>query len=212
MAQFGRAPEWGSGGQRFKSARPDQLKIFMDFKTVTRILLDSFQKENVRYALIGGFALGALGVPRSTVDIDFLVHRDDLPKVNKLMKKNNYECVFKSENVSQYVSHIKIFGEVDFLHAFRKISVGMLDRAIEKDIFDGEFKIKVLKPEDIIGLKLQAVANDKNRFTSEYADIEALLDHYNRNLEWSLLKEYFSLFNQEKEFVRLKKRYFDVKR
>lgn len=88
----------------------------------------------------------------------------------------------------------------------------MLERAIEKDIFDGELKIKVLKPEDIIGLKLQAVANDKDRITSEYADIEALLGLYKGNLEWSLLREYFSLFNQEKEFVRLNKRYFDVKR
>lgn len=211
MAQFGRAPEWGSGGQRFKSARPDQLRNFMDFKVVTRILLDNFQKENVRYALIGGFALDALGVPRSTVDIDFLVHRDDLLKVDKVMKKNNYECAFKSENVSQYISHIKIFGEVDFLHAFRKISVGMLERAIEKDIFGGELKIKILRPEDIIGLKVQAIINNADRATREYADIESLLDCYRNNLDWNLIGEYFSIFEKKDEFIKLKQRYYNVK-
>lgn len=98
MAQFGRALVWGTSGQRFESARPDHYfandrcfflneNNFMDFKAVTRILLDNFEKENVRYALIGGFALGALGVPRSTVYIDFLVHRDDLSKIDRIMKK-----------------------------------------------------------------------------------------------------------------------------
>ncbi len=183
----------------------------MDFKAVTRILLDDFEKENVRYALIGGFALGALGVPRSTVDIDFLIHRDDLSRVDKIMKKNNYECVFKSENVSQYISHIKIFGEVDFLHAFRKISVGMLERAIEKDIFGGELKIKILRPEDIIGLKVQAIINNADRATREYADIESLLGYYRNNLDWDLIEEYFSIFEKKDEFIKLKRRYYNVK-
>jgi hypothetical protein len=32
----------------------------MDFKTVLELILKNFEKENIRYALIGGFALGAL--------------------------------------------------------------------------------------------------------------------------------------------------------
>lgn len=41
------------------------------------------------------------------------------------MKENGYECKYKTENVSQYISPLKIFGEVDFLHAFREISLKM---------------------------------------------------------------------------------------
>jgi hypothetical protein len=180
----------------------------MDFKAVTRMLLAGFKKEDVRYALIGGFALGALGVARSTVDIDFLIDRNDLPKAEKIMTENGYKCVFKSENASQYLSEIKIFGEVDFLHAFREISVGMLKRAVEKDIFEGEFKIKVLRPEDIIGLKLQAAVNDEKRAGRERSDIEALLDYHGKNLDWRLLEEYFSLFNRKSEYLELKEKYF----
>ena len=139
----------------------------MDFKIVTRILLEGFNRENVRYALIGGFSLGALGIPRSTVDIDFLIHHDDLSKVDKLMKDNGYECAFRSENVSQ--------------------------------------------PEDIIGLKLQAIANDKDRVARECADIEALLDYYRDSLDWNLIEEYFSLFDQEERFFDLKRRFDNVK-
>lgn len=179
----------------------------MDLKTVLEILLKNFEKEHINYALIGGFALGALGVPRATVDLDFLVRRDDLTKVDRIMKENGYECKYKSGDVSQYISPLKIFGEVDFLHAFRKISLRMLENALQKDIFEGQLKIRILRPEDIIGLKIQAIANDKERATRELADIEALMEHYKSNLDWKLIEEYFSLFDEQQKFKELKDKY-----
>jgi len=183
----------------------------MDFQTVLELILKNFEKEHINYALIGGFALGALGLPRATVDLDFLVHRDDLSKVDRIMKENGYECKYKSEDVSQYISPLKIFGEVDFLHAFRKISCRMLGNALEKDIFGGKLKIRILRPEDIIGLKIQAIANDKERTTRELADIEALMDYYRGNLDWELIEEYFSLFEQKEKFKELKNKYGETK-
>lgn len=183
----------------------------MDFKKIIRLLLNEFIENNVRYALMGGFALGALGIPRATVDIDFLVNHNDLPKVDNIMEKNGYECVYKSENVSQYVSPLKIFGEVDFLHAFRKISIRMIEKAIEKDIFEGELKIRVLRPEDIIGLKIQAIANDEKRANREYVDIEALMEYYGTGLNWDLIKEYFLIFDQINKFDELRKIYCHAK-
>jgi len=183
----------------------------MDFKTTLGFILEGFQKENIRYGLIGGFALGLLGVSRSTIDLDFIVHRDDLIKIDKIMKSNGYECIYKSDNVSQYVSAIRIFGEVDFIHAFREASIGMLERAKELDIFEGKLKIRTLIPEDIIGLKIQAIANDPTRAAKEYLDIEALMEHYGRNLDWSLIEDYFSIFEQKEKFLELKTKYCHAK-
>lgn len=183
----------------------------MDFKKVMSLLIDNFQKENIHYALIGGFALGLLGIPRATVDLDFLVHRDDLSKIDKIMKINGYECVFKSENVSQYISPLRVFGEIDFLHAFREIAISMLERAKELDIFEGSLKIKVLTPEDIIGLKIQAIVNDETREIREYSDIESLMDYYKESLDWGLVEEYFSIFEKKEKFTELKNRYYNVK-
>ncbi len=184
----------------------------MDFKAVLSLIIKRFSKEQVRYALMGGFALGALGVPRATIDLDFLVLRDDLPKIDSIMKENGYGCVYKSKNVSQYVSAVKIFGEIDFLLAFRDISVKMLESALEKDIFAGELKIRVLRPEDIIGLKVQALVNDEARAAKEYLDIEALMEYYGSNLDWMSIKEYFEIFDKVGKFNELKKRFCDVKR
>jgi hypothetical protein len=57
----------------------------MNFKLVFEKLLTAFREQDIRYALIGGMALGAWGVPRGTVGIDFLAHRDDMGKVDMIM-------------------------------------------------------------------------------------------------------------------------------
>src|SRR3989338_7701214 len=84
----------------------------MHFKLVLEKLLTDFDRHNIRYALMGGFALGAWGVPRSTVDIDFLVNREDMEKVDAIMRGLGYECRHKTENVSQYLSPLRVLNTV----------------------------------------------------------------------------------------------------
>ena len=180
----------------------------MEFKLVIEKILVKFEKAKVRYALMGGFALGVLGIPRATVDIDFLVLRDDMEKVSGIMSDMGYKCAYKSDNVSQYASSEKIFGEVDFLHAFREASLGMLERAEKKKIFGEELSIRVVKPEDLIGLKVQAMANDETRKTIDLADIESLMTHYGAKLDWPLIEEYFSIFGMSELAKELRSKYY----
>lgn len=41
----------------------------MHFKLVLEKLLTAFKKQEIRYALMGGFAMGAWGAPRATVEL-----------------------------------------------------------------------------------------------------------------------------------------------
>ncbi len=175
----------------------------MDFKAVLSLLLKKFNENNVNYALMGGFALGLCGVGRTTVDIDFLISRDDVKQIEKIMTEAGYECRYRSKNVSQYISPLAVFGEVDFLHAFRKASLEMLKRAQKKGIFNNSLKIRVLRPEDIVGLKLQAIKNDPQRLQKDMTDIESLLNIYGQELDRSLLKQYFYLFDMQDLYKKL---------
>lgn len=179
----------------------------MDFAKITPLITKEFEKEKVEYALIGGFAMGAIGLVRATADLDFMVNARDLPRVEAIMKKYGYRAVYKTKNVSQYASDIKIFGEIDFLHAFRPVSLAMLKRAKEMPVLDGKHMLKVLKPEDIIGLKIQALVNNPERASREYSDIKSIMEYYRVRLDWNLLEEYFSLFKKGKEFKALKEKY-----
>lgn len=176
----------------------------MDFKAVLSQLLKNFNEHNISYALIGGFAMGLWGAGRTTVDLDFLVHGKDIDRIDNIMKSLDYELRYRSENVSQYISPLKVFGEVDFLHAFREASLGMLQRAVEKEAF-GSIKIRTLIPEDLIGLKLQAIKNDPKRKAAEMEDIMFLARVYKDQVDWSLIEQYAKILEMEvlyKEIVK----------
>jgi hypothetical protein len=176
----------------------------MNFRSILSVLIEKFKENEIRYALMGGLALGLWGVGRSTVDIDFLVDRGDRSRIDHIMQELGYECKFKSENVSQYVSPLKIYGEVDFLHAFREASLEMLKRAVEKDILEGSLKIKVLKPEDLIGLKFQAIKNNPLREQTDIEDIKALLSILGGNLDWSEIEEYAKIFDMMDVYKKIR--------
>jgi predicted nucleotidyltransferase len=177
----------------------------MDFKLVLEKLLTAFKEQNIQYALMGGLAMGLLGAGRTTVDIDFLVNRDDMEKVDPIMRHLGYECRYRSENVSQYVSPLKVFGEVDFLHAFREASLQMLQRAEEKEVF-GTIKIKSLIPEDLIGLKLQAIKNNPERQQREMEDILFLINDYKDKIDWSLIEQYVNILKMEELYKEICKK------
>ena len=181
----------------------------MDFQLVSSTLLKEFDESGIRYAIIGGFALGLWEVSRATIDMDFLILIDDLDQAESLLTKFSYTRTFKSENVAQYVSDLAPYGQVDILIAFREISRNMLSRRVRKSLVN-ELETHTLLPEDLIGLKLQALINDPSRAAQETADISSLLEASKRNgrtIDWELLDEYFTLFERTDHLETLKKTY-----
>lgn len=179
----------------------------MDFKSVTEKLSAAFARENVHYALIGGYAVSLWGLPRATVDLDFLVRRDDMPAVRRIAESLGYRCFHASENVTQFDAADNELGEIDFLHAFRPASLAMLERAETKMIFDNQQPVPVILPEDLIGLKVQAIANNPARKAIDLADIEGLMQLYGKNLDWEKVDGYFALFEMTDLYAELKERY-----
>ncbi|MFH1847693.1 MAG: nucleotidyltransferase family protein [Candidatus Omnitrophota bacterium] len=55
-------------------------------------ILREFQRQKVRYVLVGGIAVNLLGSLRSTADLDILVEMSDnnLAKIVKILKKHGY--------------------------------------------------------------------------------------------------------------------------
>lgn len=179
----------------------------MDFRHVTSSLIKLFELEHVSYALIGGFAVSLWGYQRSTVDMDFLVNRNDMEKVRMIVENLGYRCIHASENVTQFTSGDKRLGTLDFLHAFRPAALLMLDCAEQKTIFDGEATIPVIQPEDLIGLKVQAIKNDQSRTPLDMADIEALMNIFGAKLDWMRIQGYFELFEMQEICAELRRRY-----
>lgn len=182
----------------------------MNFEAVFKLLLENFEKAKINFALIGGFALHTAGVTRTTEDIDFLVLKEDMPKVKKIMLSYGYELLYESEDVSNFLGRMGKLGKVDFLHAHRKYAKLILERAENKAILGGKFEVKVIRAEDLIGLKVQSSSNDPKRYHQDMADIEAIMRANYKNLDINLVKEYFALFNRENEIKGILERLKNV--
>ena len=181
----------------------------MNFELVFKELLRKFSEQNVRFALIGGFAFHVAGFTRATKDIDFLVEAEDLGKIKDIMKKLGYELTHESPEFSNYWHPMGPLGCVDYLHAHREYTRKMLARARRHKILN-DIDVPVLIPEDIIGLKVQSIANNPKRHALDMADIEYLIRESANKLDRDMVKEYFHLFDMEKELDDLLKRTKDA--
>ena len=171
----------------------------MNLKEVLKALIARFCHQKTDFVLAGGLALSTMGIFRFTKDIDILVLEEKKAQVDEIMTDLGYEKQdFSTGEIVSYASPLRVFGQVDFILARRKYSRAMMGRARKAPVFDGEFEVKTLLPEDLIGLKIQAICNDpKNRYVIDAPDIQQLLALHKDRMDMDLVREYFGIFGRE---------------
>lgn len=171
----------------------------MNLKEVLKTLIAKFHERKIDFILSGGLALSTMNIYRFTKDIDFVVPEESKEAIHDIMTGLGYERQnFSSDEIGSYLSPLKVFGQVDFLFARRKYTKAMIQRAVKKTVFEGEYEIKTLRPEDLIGLKIQAISNDpENRYLIDAPDIQRLLALHKDKMDMVSIREYFRLFDKE---------------
>lgn len=149
----------------------------------------------IDHALIGGFALAAHQVVRATEDVDFLIAAERESEVHAWMGAQGFETLLRTENVSNYLRPDG--ARVDFVHARRAYTRQMLAEAL--DLATAGARVRVVRAEDLIGLKVQASSNDPRRRLGDMADIRHLLESRAGQLDMVRIRTYFRIFNREVE-------------
>jgi predicted nucleotidyltransferase len=177
----------------------------MDFLRALAELTEKLDAEAVRYALIGGFGMAMRGVQRATVDLDFVLAMEDLDRSDQALRELGFRRYFHTDNVSHY-RHDELVERIDLLHAFRRPSMAMLERAERIELEKG-LAVPVAAVEDIIGLKVQAMSNDPARAEQDWLDIRLLVRSARvagHSLDWELIGDYFTLFDKQHLLEALK--------
>lgn len=169
----------------------------MDFRSAFLKIGAALDREAIDFALIGGFAMAALKVPRATGDLDFLADGARADQIDSIMQGLGYAKLHRSNDAANFGSQDELLGRVDFLFARRAYTNAMLARAKSHDLFAG-VQIKVVQPEDLIGLKVQSSSNNPRRLRLDVADIARLMDAH-PHLDLERVREYFRLFGREAE-------------
>ena len=175
----------------------NEYNYFMDFKNVLNFLVSEFSKKDIDFALVGGLAVSVYTQPRMTQDIDLMILLSDFNKAKNILEKAGYNLEYLSKDIATFISKAALMGRIDFQLAHRKYAVSMIKRAENFELFLN-LKVKILSPEDIIGLKVQAYNNDPHRYHKDMADIQELLKS-ERCKDLGLVEEYFRIFESSVE-------------
>ena len=141
-----------------------------------RDILRTLNEAQIRYAIIGGVAMGYHTIPRATQDIDVLVSREDIPRVQRLLRPYY-------RHGTAVVMVFDVAGtHLDVLPATLRLTRTAIDNAIEVVVHD--IPTKVVSVRDLLLLKLLAIpdrpALDKRR--QDEADVTALLSQNADNI------------------------------
>lgn len=168
------------------------LKLRQTLELANKILTDA----QIDFALIGGFALGAHGINRATMDIDMLVDGTHQAQVKQLFLDKKFVIRHETNELLQLGGP----GLIDIIFAHRPLSMEMLRESKSGPNFQG---VSVVSREGIIGLKIQAFKNDPRRTLQDKADIQMLLRQNGINLK--KVKAYADLFSAWSEIEELLK-------
>ncbi|MFH1692031.1 MAG: nucleotidyl transferase AbiEii/AbiGii toxin family protein [Candidatus Omnitrophota bacterium] len=159
----------------------------MDYAKAFHLVAKAFKKATVPCVLVGGFAINFYRVTRSTLDIDFLITKEDFVKIKKVLIAGGYAEEFITD-VAVRFSNKKEALDIDFMIVD--------DQTREKIVQDGKSveivgeKLVIPSINHLIALKLHAIkCNQKNRVWKDLPDIIRLVQMNHMDYKGKPFKE-----------------------
>ena len=146
----------------------------MNFGTVLGVVTDFLNEQGHRHALIGGIALAAYGLPRTTIDADLIVESAAQESLVRFLESRGYKTLNRSPGYSNHFHSDPDWGGLDFVYAGGDTAEKLFAECQRKP-GPGGLEIPVPKPEHLAALKVLAMKNDPQRIFQEMADIRFLL-------------------------------------
>ena len=143
----------------------------MQFDEVLRTWKAFFEREGIRYALIGGLAMRAWGSGRTTEDVDFVVEIAARPRVLAFTESQGFETVYVSD---AYSNHERGGDRLDFMYVEPGTAEQIFARAEER-AFIGDLTLNVASPEHLAAMKAIAIKWAPRRAYRDMSDVIHLL-------------------------------------
>lgn len=146
----------------------------MNFARVLEVVAAFLDERGHRYALIGGVALAAYGLARTTLDLDLVVDLEAQEELVRFLESRGYETLHRSRGYSNHLHPDPLWGRVDCLYV-RDETSRELFAACRLAQGPGGREVLLPEPEHLAAMKVLAMKNDPGRTFQEMADIRFLL-------------------------------------
>jgi hypothetical protein len=147
----------------------------IQFDEVLRSWAGFFEKERIRYALIGGLAMQAWGRSRFTNDADIAVERTARDRILAEAESKGYETLHVSEGYSNHLHADEELGRIDFMYVHGTTAEKIFDAATVKPVAN-DVAVAVASPEHLAMMKVIAMKNNPPRAAYEAEDVRLLIN------------------------------------
>ena len=147
----------------------------MNYPTVFHLISDVSKKAGIWCVLIGGFAVNYYKVTRQTVDVDFLITKDDFKEILSLLEKAGYKQDFSQKVFARLKSADSAYlMDIDFMFVDKETLNKIMKDGKRISIAGQEFTVPSLN--NLIALKLHSIKyNPKIRENKDLPDIINLI-------------------------------------
>jgi hypothetical protein len=146
----------------------------VQFDEVLRTFTEFFERERIRYALVGGLAVHAWGGSRATKDVDFLVARSDRQSTVAFAEALGYETLQVTSAFSNHAHTDSRLGRVDFLYVSNETAEKIFASSTRKRVI-GDETVPVASPEHLAMMKGLAMKHFPHRTLFDPEDVRILL-------------------------------------
>jgi hypothetical protein len=146
----------------------------MNFGAVLGSVAAFLDEHGYRYALIGGVALAAYGLARTTLDLDLVVDAEAQDAFIEFLESQGYETLHRSTGYSNHLHPDPAWGRLDCAYVRGETSRELFT-SCRLTRGPGELEVPLPKPEHLAAMKVLAMKNDPGRVFQEMADIRFLL-------------------------------------
>jgi hypothetical protein len=146
----------------------------VDFGAVLRRVTAFLAGRQYRFALIGGVALAAYGLARTTLDLDLLVESGAQIDLIAFLESLGFATLHRSTGYSNHLHPEPSWGRLDCVYIGGSTSERIFT-ACRVAMAPGGLELPLPKPEHLAALKVVAMKNDPGRTFQEMADIRFLL-------------------------------------
>lgn len=150
------------------------LEDRVNFARVLESIISFLNEKGHSYALIGGVALAAYGLPRTTLDLDLVLDAGTQTALVSFLESRGYQTVHRSSGYSNHVHPDPLWGGVDCLYVRGETSRDLF-AACRMGPGPGGLVVPLPKPEHLAAMKAMAMKNDPGRTLQDMADVRFLL-------------------------------------
>ncbi len=172
----------------------------MDFAAVLRLVGGFLESRGRRFAVVGGVAMAAWGMPRSTLDLDLIVDGEAQDELVQLLESEGWETLHRSRGYSNHLHSVAERGRLDVVYV-RGDTAAAIFGAVRRVGSPGGVAFDVPRPEHLAAMKIHAMKQDPGRTYRDLADIRHLLSL--NGVDREEVRDYFTRHGLEARYDEL---------